>query len=219
VRKPESLSFEEAAAIPGSGVSALWSVRDLGELKPGERMLVIGASGGVGTFAVQIGKALGAHVTGVSSSAHTELVRSLGADAVLAYDKEPIPEGATFDVIFDTVKAARFRKIARRLTRRGRYVSTMPDIPWVALAPLLSLFGYRKRCRALMMRPDAGRLADLVRMVEAGRVRPVVGRTFALDDLVEAHRHSETKHATGKIVVRVAGGADAGPEPEAPTLG
>jgi len=204
VKKPEALSFEEAAAIPGSGVTALWSVRDLGELKAGERMLVIGASGGVGTFAVQIGKALGAHVTGVCSSRNTERVLGLGADAVLAYDREPIPEGATFDVIFDTVKAARFRRIARRLTPRGRYVATLPDPLGMALAALLWPFGYRKRCRAVMMRPDGGRLADLVAMVRAGTVRPVIDRVFPLADLVEAHRYSETKRARGKIVVRVA---------------
>jgi NADPH:quinone reductase-like Zn-dependent oxidoreductase len=203
VPKPASLSFEQAAAIPGSGVTALWSVRDLGELKAGERMLVIGASGGVGTFAVQIGKALGAHVTGVCSSRNVELVRGLGADAVLAYDRERIPEGAKFDVIFDTVKAARFRKIARRLTKQGRYVATLPDPVGMMMSKLLWPLGYRKRCRMIMMRPDGNRLADLAALVQVGKVRPVIDRTYPLADLAEAHRYSETHRARGKIVVTV----------------
>lgn len=204
VPKPPDLSYEEAVGLPGSGVAALWMVRDLGRVRAGQRVLVIGASGGVGHFCVQIARALGADVDGVCSSANADLVRGLGADRVFPYDRQEVPAEARYEAIFDTVKAARFFRVARHLTRRGRYVSTLPDFAGLVLAPLMWPFGFRKRCLMVNAMPNRRRLQAVVDLAAAGKVRAVIDHVYSLEQLAEAHRRSETRHAHGKIVVRVA---------------
>jgi NADPH:quinone reductase-like Zn-dependent oxidoreductase len=200
--KPSTLPHHEAAAIPLAGLTALQALKKA-DIRPGDRVLIIGASGGVGSFAVQIAKAEGAHVTGVSSSRNVSFVTFLGADDVLAYDGKPIPEKSTYDIIFDTVGAGSFFKLRRNLSPKGRYVSTLPDIPGLLITPLMKLFGYKKRSLSVMVRPDSTGLAYLRELVEAGRLRPVIEKTYTLQEIADAHVKSESQRTRGKLVVTV----------------
>ncbi len=202
--KPARLSFEEAAAIPAAGVSALQALRDEARLRAGQRVLVNGAGGGIGTFAVQIAKAWGARVTAVASAGKQELLVGLGADERLDYAKEDFARRTcAFDVIFDVVPNRSFPECRRALAAGGAYVTALPGpgpILWRVLtaAPVLGA----RRCRALMLRPRRRDLEELVRLVEAGALRPVVGDVFPLEAIRDAHVRMQSGHALGKIVVR-----------------
>lgn len=200
--KPPSLPHSEAAAIPLAGLTALQALKKA-SIMPGDRVLIIGASGGVGSFAVQIAKAEGAHVTGVSSSRNVSFVRNLGADDVLSYDRTPIPEKSTYDIIFDTVGAGSFFKLRRNLSPKGRYVSTLPDIPGLLITPLMKVFGYKKRALSVMVRPDSQGLQYLAKLVETGKLSPVIEKTYTLREIAEAHLRSESQRTRGKLVVTV----------------
>ena len=202
--KPGRLSFEEAAAIPAAAMSALQALRDEARLRAGQRLLVNGAGGGIGTFAVQIAKAWGARVTAVASARNQDLLRDLGADESLDYARDDFARrAAAFDVILDVVPNRSFPECRRALAPGGTYVTTLPGpgpYLWRALTAL-PLFGGR-RCRALMLRPKRSDLEELARLAEAGSLRPVVGEVFPLDAIREAHARMESGHARGKIVVR-----------------
>ena len=201
---PARLSFEEAAAIPAAAMSALQALRDHARLRAGQRVLVNGAGGGIGTFAVQIAKAWGARVTAVASARNQDLLRDLGADECLDYAKDDFARReAAFDVVFDVVPNRSFPECRHALAPGGTYVTTLPGpgpYLWRALT-ILPLFGGR-RCRALMLRPKRRDLEELARLAEAGKLRPVVGEVFALDAIREAHVRMQSGHARGKIVVR-----------------
>jgi NADPH:quinone reductase-like Zn-dependent oxidoreductase len=202
--KPGPLSFEEAAAMPAAGMSALQALRDEAQLRAGQHVLVNGAGGGIGTFAVQIAKAWGARVTAVASSRNHDLLRELGADESLDYARDDFARReAAFDVVVDVVPNRSFPQCRRALAPGGTYVTTLPGpgpFLWRALTAL-PLFGGR-RCRALMLRPKRSDLEELARLAEAGELRPVVGEVFALDAIREAHVRMQSGHARGKIVVR-----------------
>jgi NADPH:quinone reductase-like Zn-dependent oxidoreductase len=202
--KPSRLSFEEAAAVPVAGMSALQGLRDVARLRAGQRGLLNGAGGGIGTFAVQIAKAWGAHVTAVASARNQELVRGLGADECLDYARDDFSRReSAFDVVFDIVPNRSFPECRRALAPNGTYVTTLPGpspLLWRALTAL-PLFGGR-RCRWLMLAPKRADLEELARLVEAGALTPVVGDVFPLDAIREAHLRMESGHARGKIVVR-----------------
>jgi NADPH:quinone reductase-like Zn-dependent oxidoreductase len=202
--KPGRLSFEEAAALPAAGMSALQALRDDARLRAGQRVLINGAGGGIGTFALQIAKAWGARVTAVASARNQDLLRELGADESLDYAREDFARReAAFDVIFDVVPNRSFPECRRALAPGGTYVTTLPGpgpYLWRALTAL-PLFGGR-RCRALMLRPTRSDLEELAQLAEAGNLRPVVGETFPLDGIREAHVRMQSGHARGKIVVR-----------------
>ena len=202
--KPGRLSFEEAAAIPAAAMSALQALRDEARLRAGQHLLVNGAGGGIGTFAVQIAKAWGARVTAVASAGKQELLRELGTDECLDYAGGDFARrDAAFDVILDVVPNRSFPECRRALAPGGTYVTTLPGpgpYLWRALTAL-PLFGGR-RCRALMLRPKRSDLEELARLAEAGSLRPVVGEVFPLDAIREAHARMESGHARGKIVVR-----------------
>jgi NADPH:quinone reductase-like Zn-dependent oxidoreductase len=202
--KPGRLSFEEAAAIPAAGMSALQSLRDGARLRAGQRVLVNGAGGGIGTFAVQVCRAWGAPVTAVASARKQDLLRQLGADEAVDYAIEDFARReSAFDVILDVVPNRSFPECRRALAPGGAYVTTLPGpgpFLWGALTAL-PLFGGR-RCRALMLRPKRSDLEELARLAEAGSLRPVVGEVFALDAIREAHLRMQSGHARGKIVVR-----------------
>jgi NADPH:quinone reductase-like Zn-dependent oxidoreductase len=207
-RKPASLTFEEAAAIPAAGQTALRGLRDVAGLRAGQRLLVNGAGGGVGTFAVQVGKALGAHVTAVASAGKRELLAGLGADAFVDYAREDFAKGpGEWDVVFDVVPNRSFGGCSSVLSREGTYVTTLPG-PGPLLASLgvsfRSLFGFRKRCRWVMLRPRGEDLDLLVRWAVEGKVKPIVGRVVPLDQAAWALSDLSAGHATGKTVVRVA---------------
>ena len=221
-RKPRTLGFDLAAAVPLAGLTALQSVRDLGHVQPGDRVLVIGASGGVGTFAVQIAKAFGADVTGVCSTANLDLVRSLGADRVIDYTTQDFAsEGATYDVVLQLSGADSPSHCRRALTPTGRLVLTSGDAEGKVIGPLgrilsavaLSPFvgqslvplGVKRRAE------DLKTLADLI---DDGKVKPVIDRTYPLDDVAEAIGYVERGHSRGKVLIRLPGETDAAGDDE-----
>lgn len=206
--KPPSFSFEEAAALPMAALTALQALRDKGELVAGEEVLVNGASGAVGHFAVQIAVALGARVTAVTSAKNLEFVRALGAQEVIDYEEEDFTgRDQTWDVIFDAVANRTYTDCEPVLARDGGiYVTTLggPKLMiWLGLTTLGGLFGQRKRARFVMVKYRAEDLAFLARLVEQRKLRPEIQEVFALEKIHEAHELSEGGHVRGKIVVRV----------------
>ncbi len=208
--KPANLSFEEAAAIPTSGLAALHAMRDVARVQPGQKVLINGASGGVGSFAVQIAKARGAEVTGVCSTRNVEMVRSLGADRVIDYTRDDFTRGnERYDVILDNVENHPLKDIRRALTPGGTLVlnsgtgaSGFKLLVRMIKPLLLSPFVRHKLKRYLSL-PKGKDLIELKRLAEAGRLKPVVGRTFPLEQVPEAMRLIEAGHSVGKVVVRV----------------
>ena len=212
VRKPARLSFEEAAAAPISGLSALQAIRDVGKVGPGQKVLVIGAAGGVGTLTVQVAKAFGAGVTGVCSGQKEDLVRSIGADEVIDYTREEFADGTRrWDVIVDTAGRRPVRVLRRALAPRGTLVIVGGEgggrltggfFRQILRAPLLGLFTGQK-LRPLTSKERLEDLQQLAEMIEAGTVRPVVGTTYPLAEAAEAIRYLEQGHASGKVVISV----------------
>jgi NADPH:quinone reductase-like Zn-dependent oxidoreductase len=210
--KPAGLSFEEAAAVPVSGQTALQAVRGAGRVRPGQRVLVIGAGGGVGSFAVQVARASGAHVTGMCSAGKADLVRSLGADEVVDRAREDVADrGPRYDLVVDTAGNRPLRLLRRALTPRGTLVlvggeaatgKVLQGFGRQLRAPLLSVF-VRQRLVPLVSRQSAADLRTLAGLVESGEVRPVLGRTFPLVDAVDAIAHVAEGHARGKVVLTV----------------
>ena len=207
--KPATLTFEQAAALPVSGVTALQALRDRGAVQPGEHVLIIGASGGVGTFAVQLAKAFGAQVTGVCSTTKVDLVRSLGADHVVDYNREDFAAtGTRYDLILDIGGNASLSRLRRALTPKGRLVIVGGETSgkWLGgsdrqvRAMVLSMLVSQKLSTfiASVKQED---LLVLAQLAEAGQLRPAVDRTFALAEAPKAIGHVEEGHARGKVVV------------------
>lgn len=210
VSLPANLSVVAAAAVPTSGLAALQALRRIADVRPGQTVLVTGASGGVGSFAVQIAKALGAEVTGVCSTGNVELVRSVGADHVVDYTTTDFTRAEKrYDVILDNVEAQPLAAVRRALTptgilipnsgRGGRWLGPLGRI---VRARLLSLFT-RQRLRPFTSVEKREDLLTLAGLITAGQVTPVLDRTYPLDDAADALRHVATGHARGKVVVTV----------------
>lgn len=213
-RKPAGLSFEQAAAIPMAGRTALAGLRDAGGVAPGRRVLVNGASGGVGTFAVQVGKALGAAVTAVCSTRNVDLVRSLGAAEVIDYTKADFTRGGQrYDVVFDLVGNHPLAALRRALTPAGTLVlsgggvsrggSLFGPMGLVIRGQLAAKFARGQRIHVLQTPAPKGLLTALRELVEAGDVVPVLDRTYKLAEIPDAIRYLETEHARAKVVVTV----------------
>jgi NADPH:quinone reductase-like Zn-dependent oxidoreductase len=212
VPKPASISFEQAAAVPVSGVTAVQALRDKANVQPGDTVLVIGAAGGVGTFAVQIAKAFGATVTGVASTSKLDLVRSIGADDVIDYTREDFTDGSrTWDVIVDTAGRRPLRRLRRALTPKGTLVIVGGDGggPWTGgffrgllRAPLVSMF-VSQRLDWLNSKMNVEDLRAVTELIHAGKVTPVVGHTYPLGETPDAIREVATGHARGKLVIAV----------------
>jgi NADPH:quinone reductase-like Zn-dependent oxidoreductase len=210
--KPANLTFEQAAAVPISGLTALQALRDTGKIQPGQQVLVIGAAGGVGTFAVQLAKALGAEVTGVCSTTKVDLVRSIGADHVVDYTREDFADGARhWDLIVDTAGRRSLSQLRRALTRRGTLVIVGGEGGgrWlggfdrqILRAPLRSAL-VRQRLRPFISKERRADLVVLKGLIEDGKVTPVIDRTYPLSEVSEAIRHLEEGHARGKVVITV----------------
>jgi NADPH:quinone reductase-like Zn-dependent oxidoreductase len=212
VRKPASLTFVDAAALPTSGVTALQAVRDWARVQPGQKVLVNGASGGVGTFAVQIAKAIGAEVTAVCSAGNADLVRSLGADAVIDYATEDFTaEAQRYDVILDFPHYAQHsvRQLLTALTPDGALVpASNTRNRWIGgfariLPARLLARRVPQRICAPEMSPNAADLLALTDLVESGEVKPVIGRTYPLIEVPDAMRYFGQGHTRGKIVITV----------------
>jgi NADPH:quinone reductase-like Zn-dependent oxidoreductase len=210
-RKPANLSFAEAAAVPTSGYAALQAVRDQGRVQPGQRVLVIGAGGGVGTFAVQIAKAYGAEVTGVASTAKTDLVRSIGADHVIDYTREDFAATRQpFDVILDIAGRRKLAHLRRALAPDGTLVivggegggTLLGGVDRQLRAAILSRF-VRQRLGSWISSERAEDLEELRRLLAAGTIRPVVDRAFPLVDVPDAIRYLRAGRVRGKAVIKL----------------
>jgi NADPH:quinone reductase-like Zn-dependent oxidoreductase len=219
--KPANLTFEQAAAVPISAGTALHAVRDQGRIQPGQKVLVIGASGGVGTFAVQLAKAFGAEVTGVASTAKVDLVRSIGADHVIDYTREDIADGKhRYDVILDIGGNRSLSHLRRALAPQGTLVLVGGEggDRWTGgmgrqiRAVATSSFA-RQKMRMFINKERSEELRYLRELIEAGKVTPVIDRIYPLSQAPEAIRRLEDGHARGKLVVTVPG-----TPPEADTL-
>ena len=209
VKKPDGMTFEQAASIPIAGLTALQSLRDKGKIQPGREVLVNGASGGVGTFGVQIAKSFGANVTGVTSTRNVELVRSIGADDVIDYTKQDFTKGTQrFDLILDCVGNYSFAECCRVLNPKGKIVGAggktdnwmLKPIGRMITSAVQSLFVSQKQLSIFAKMNQADLLA-ISELVTSGKVTPVVDRRCKLDELPEAMRYLEEGHARGKVVM------------------
>jgi NADPH:quinone reductase-like Zn-dependent oxidoreductase len=208
--KPANLSFEQAAAVTVSGTTALQALRDKGEVQPGQKVLIVGASGGVGTFAVQIAKSLGAEVTGVCSTRNVDMVRSIGADHVIDYTKEDFTQsGQRYDVILDNAEAHSLSGCRRALAPKGTYIPNrgsggrwIGPLGRIAKARFLSLFS-RQKLRPFLSRENRDDLLALAELIAAGKLTPVIDRTYPLSQAAEALRYVGEGHTQGTIVVAV----------------
>ncbi len=207
--KPANLSYEDAASIPNGALTALPFLRDKGKIQSGQTVLIYGASGSIGTAAVQLAKYYGAKVTGVCSTANLEWVKSLGADQVIDYTQEDFTEnGKSYDIIFDTVGKIPFSACKGSLTDEGIYLSTVPS-PIILLQALWPAKNGSKKVKfvAAGLRPAREKIKDLVfltKLIEAGKIKPVIDRRYPLEQTVEAHRYVEQGHKKGNVVITVA---------------
>jgi NADPH:quinone reductase-like Zn-dependent oxidoreductase len=209
--KPTTLTFEQAAVVPTSAFAALQGLRDSGEIQPGQQVLIIGAAGAVGSFAVQLAKAFGAQVTGVCSTTQVDLVRSIGADHVIDYTREDVTDGTRhWDLILDTAGHRSLSQLRRALTPRGTLVIVGSEGRgrWLGgfdrslRAPLLSRF-VGQRLRMLASKPRQDDLQTLRELSEAGKLTPVIDRTYPLGKVPEAIRQLEAGHTRGKLVITI----------------
>jgi NADPH:quinone reductase-like Zn-dependent oxidoreductase len=203
VTKPHSISDVEAASIPLAALTALQGLKKA-QIAAGQKILVNGASGGVGHFAVQIAKAYGAEVTGVSSGKHTQMVKDLGADHHIDYQTETVLTGQpTYDLIFDAHGSLDTRQAEDSLHANGHYISTLPSVG-IILHKIKSAFSKGdKHFATIWTDANATDLSELKTLVEEGKLKPIIEKSFALDDIDEAHRLSEEGHIGGKVVVTI----------------
>lgn len=206
--KPSNITYEEAAALTYGGLTALSYLRDNGKVHKGHKVLIIGASGSIGSYAVQLARNFGAEVTGVCSTAGLDLIKSLGAATVIDYTREDFTKnGQTYDVIFDTPVKSSFSACKKSLTKNGRYLTTVPwptvllQMLWTSIASkkkaIFSAKGLksaRKKTQGLLILKD---------LVEVGKIKPVIDRIFPMEQIVEAHRYAEAEHKKGNIIITV----------------
>jgi NADPH:quinone reductase-like Zn-dependent oxidoreductase len=204
VPKPKNLGFEQAACVPLAGLTALHAMRDVARVQPGQRVMIIGASGGVGTFAVQIAKALGASVTGVCRRDHVETVRSIGADHVIDYTRDDFTTERGYDVVLDNAASRPLRACARILHEHGVLISNSSrgGVHRMIAAKLLGLF-IPQRVRLFVSTAKHDDLAALKEMIEAGKITPVIDRTYALEEVPKALAYAELGHVRGKVAIAV----------------
>ncbi len=206
--KPRNMTFDEAASVCEGGKTALPFLRDIAKVRPGQRVLVNGASGAIGTFAVQLGKHIGAEVVGVCSGKNVELVRSLGADEVIDYTKDDFTRGdAQYDVIFDTVGTSSFSRCKRSLKQGGAYLSPVLSMGLLVSVLTSSVAGDKKaKFSATGLRSVPEKTKDLVflkELIEAGKLKSVIDRRYPLEQIVEAARYVDGGHKRGNVVLVV----------------
>ncbi|MFO0619967.1 MAG: NAD(P)-dependent alcohol dehydrogenase [Polyangia bacterium] len=206
-KKPSRLSFVEAATLPLSGTVALQAIRDRGRLQSGQALLVNGAAGGIGSLAVQIGKALGAVVTGVCSGDSAELVRSLGVDQVLDFEKEDLSTlTGTFDVVLDTSGQLTLDGCRKMLRPQGRFIPIVPSLRTLWNSITSRFFGGPQTVPPPLAQPRRADLELLAELAETGKLRPVLDRVFPLSDAASAHRHVEEGRPRGRVVLTIGKG-------------
>ena len=205
--KLESVSFEQAAALPIAGLTALEALRDKGHLQPGQKVLINGAAGGIGTFAVQIAKSFGAHVTGVCSTRNVELVRSLGAGRVIDYTREDFTQDSErYDLLLDNVGNRPLLAMKRVLKPNGRCVMTgAPKQMWKVFLRLFKAFAWppflRQKFKFFIANVNRADLTTLCELIEAGKVTPVIDRRYSLTQTADAIAYVEEGHARGKVLI------------------
>lgn len=203
-RKPTNMSFQEAGAVPEPGTVALEALRDWGQLQSGQRVLILGASGGIGTFAVQIAKIYGAEVTGVCGPSNLMMVQELGADAVIDYTTEDFTKtGQTWDLIYDVRGKYTFSKSKKSLTKKGIYVANNFLNSKKHLLHLISSKFTSKKLRIGVGKASVEDLSLLCDWMEAGKLKPVIDKVYPLSQTAEAHRHYETGHSKGRVVISI----------------
>jgi len=201
--KPTNMTFEEAAAVPQAATTALQGLRDTGQIQPGQKVLINGASGGIGTFAVQIAKSFGAEVTGVCSTRKMDMVRSIGADHVIDYTQEDFTQKEQrYDLIIDIVANRSVSDYTRALSPKGSYVAIAFNPSSLFLGPLTSMTG-SKKVGSLLAKSSVKDLVYMKELIEAGKVVPVIDRRYPLSEVAEAVRHYGERHARGKVVITV----------------
>jgi len=206
--KPTSMTFEEVAAVPFAAVTALQGLRDRGQIQPGQKVLIDGASGGVGTFAVQIAKSFGAEVTSVCSTRNLDMVRSIGADKVIDYTQEDFTKsGQHYDLILAANGYHSILDYKRALSPKGIFVfvggSMAIVFQAVFLGPWISMTGSKKMGGFFVMKPNNKDLVFMKELLEASKVVPVIDRRYKLSEVAEAIRYLEEGHAKGKVVITV----------------
>jgi NADPH:quinone reductase-like Zn-dependent oxidoreductase len=206
--KPTKITYESAVAIDEGALTALPFLRDKGNIQSGQKVLINGASGAVGTAAVQLAKTFGAEVTGVCSTANLELVKSLGADRVIDYTKEDFTKsGHTYDIIFDTVGKSSFSRCKGSLTQRGVYLNPALGLSIFVHMLWTSMIGSKKAVITFAgMIPESEKIKDLHflnELIEAGKINPVIDRSYPLEQIAEAHRYVDKGHKKGSVVITV----------------
>jgi NADPH:quinone reductase-like Zn-dependent oxidoreductase len=204
--KPANKSFEEVAALPVAALTALQGLRDAGKIRPGQKVLIHGASGGVGTFAVQLAKSFGAEVTAVCSARNLDMARSIGADHVIDYTKDDFTRnGQRYDLIFAVNGYHPLSDYKRALSPQGSYIcagGTMPQfLQAILLGPLMSRNGGKKMGSMGIAKVNQKDLVYLGELLEAGKITPVIDRRYPLSEIAEAFRYVEDTHAQGKVVI------------------
>ena len=205
--KPTNISFEEAAATPMAGVTALQGLRDKGKIKSGHKVLIYGASGGVGTFAVQIAKSFGAEVTGVCSTRNLEILRSIGADHIIDYTKEDFTQHKEcYDLILGVNGSNSISAYKRVLKPNGIFVhvggSESQFFQTLFLGPFISMTG-SKKISSLLQRANQKDLNDVKELLETGKVKPIIDKRYKLSEVTEAFNYFQEGHAQGKVVITI----------------
>lgn len=201
--KPANMTFEEAAAVPNGAFTALTFIRNLANIQSGQKVLINGASGMIGTFAVQLARYYGADITGVCSTAHLEMVKSLGADKVIDYTREDFTQnGETYDVIFDVVSKSSFSRCKCSLKQGGLYLATVPSMATMLQMMWTSMVS-SKKVKSGAAEVSIDNIVFLKELIEAGKIRAVIDRCYPLEQTAEAFRHVETGHKKGNVVISV----------------
>lgn len=201
--KPKKLDFQQSAAIPLAGLTALQAFRDKGNLQPGQRVLVNGASGGVGVYAVQIAKALGAHVTAVCGTSNIDMVKKLGSDHVIDYrSQNPLTVDGTYNMIFDAAASLSYSKASKKLEKSGVYISTVPKITRILKSTVGNMI-FSKKETYILMKPSGDDLKQLADLADEGKLISIIDSVFPLIDLKRAHKLSESGRARGKIIISI----------------